>query len=52
MVGECTGKVRSTPTLNETLRTVNVSRIPPPCRRITTPWNTWIRERFPSVTLT
>ena len=27
-------------------------RLPLPWRRITTPWNTWIRERFPSVTRT
>ncbi len=40
MDGECTGNVRSTPTPNEILRTVNVSRRPPFWRRITTPWNT------------
>ncbi len=28
--GECTGKVRSTPTPKEILRTVNVSRAPEP----------------------
>src|SRR5690606_30389874 len=35
-----------------TLRTVKVSRAPPPWRRITTPWKIWIRVRLPSVTRT
>src|SRR5436190_1184047 len=48
--GECTGNVRSTPTPKEILRAVNVSRSPPPCRRITTPWNTWMRSRPASTT--
>jgi hypothetical protein len=52
MIGVCTGNVRSTPTPKLTLRTVNVSRRPPPWRRITTPWNTWMRERVPSTTRT
>src|SRR5215210_2383262 len=52
MDGECTGNVRSTPTPNEILRTVKVSRSPPFCRRITTPWNTWTRSRVPSTTRT
>src|SRR6476469_4383023 len=52
MTGECTGKVRSTPTPKLTLRTVNVSRTPSPCRRMTTPWNSWTRERLPSTTFT
>src|SRR5699024_1195973 len=52
MVGECSGKVRSMPTPKEDLRTVKVSRIPPPERASTTPWKTWIRERLPSTTLT
>src|SRR6266516_6621257 len=52
MTGVCTGKVRSTPTPKLTLRTVIVSRTPPPCRRITTPWKTWMRERLPSTTRT
>src|SRR6201999_4370312 len=52
MFGECTGKVRSTPTPNEILRTVKVSRMPPFWRRITTPWNTWTRSREPSMTRT
>src|SRR4051794_8141858 len=51
-MGECTGMVRSTPTPKLTLRTVNVSRTPPPWRRITTPWKTWMRSRLPSVTRT
>src|SRR3954454_1930299 len=50
--GVCTGKVRSTPTPKLTLRTVKVSRTPPPWRRITTPWKTWMRERLPSTTRT
>ena len=45
--GVCTGKVRSTPTPKLTLRTVKVSRTPPPWRRMTTPWKTWMRERCP-----
>src|SRR6266496_1919182 len=52
MIGVCTGKVRSTPTPKLTFRTVNVSRTPPPCRRITTPWKIWIRSREPSTTRT
>src|SRR3712207_4815651 len=52
MLGEWTGKVRSTPTPKETLRTVNVSRRPPPWRRRTKPWKTWIRSRLPSTTRT
>src|SRR5690242_17628032 len=52
MTGVCTGKVRSTPTPKLTLRTVKVSRIPPPWRRMTAPWKTWIRERLPSTTRT
>src|SRR6185437_5707612 len=52
MTGECTGNVRSTPTPKLTLRTVKVSRMPEPCRRITTPWKSCTRERVPSMTLT
>src|SRR5262245_55695999 len=52
MFGECTGKVRSTPTPNEILRTVKVSRMPPPCRRITTPLKICTRSREPSMTRT
>src|SRR6202042_3451818 len=52
MIGECTGNVRSTPTPKLTLRTVNVSRTPVPCRRMTAPWNTWTRSRVPSTTRT
>ena len=48
--GECSGNVRSTPTPNEFLRTVNVSRAPAPWRLITMPSNTWIRWRGPSIT--
>src|SRR5919112_1270274 len=52
MIGLWTGNVRSTPTPKLTFRTVNDSRTPSPAREITTPANTWIRERFPSTTLT
>ena len=48
--GECSGNVRSTPTPNEFLRTVNVSRAPAPWRLITIPSNTWMRWRVPSMT--
>src|SRR5690606_35421978 len=51
-MGECTGKVRSTPTPKLTLRTVKVSRMPEPWRRMTTPWKTWTRSREPSTTRT
>ena len=49
--GECSGNVRSTPTPNDCLRTVNVSRAPAPWRLSTMPSNTWIRARWPSITL-
>src|SRR4051812_16308129 len=52
MIGEWTGNVRSTPTPKLSLRTVKVSRTPLPWRRITTPWNTWMRSRVPSTTRT
>src|SRR6187401_498007 len=52
MIGECIGKVRSTPTPKLTLRTVKVSRTPLPLIRITTPWNTCTRSRVPSTTRT
>src|SRR3984957_17009379 len=52
MVGECMGNVRSTPTPKLTLRTVKVSRTPPPWRRMTAPWKTWTRSRVPSTTRT
>src|SRR5512133_2464799 len=48
--GECTGNVRSTPTPNDCLRTVNVSRTPPPCRLSTIPSKTCTRRRWPSIT--
>src|SRR6476619_8191820 len=51
-IGEWSGKVRSTPTPKETLRTVKVRPTPEPCTRITTPWKIWTRERVPSTTLT
>ena len=37
-------------TPNDCLRTVNVSRAPWPWRLITTPSNTWVRRRVPSMT--
>src|SRR4051794_7152977 len=52
MVGECSGKMRSTPWPNETLRTVNEARVPPRCTPITTPSNTWMRSLSPSRTFT
>ena len=51
-IGEWSGKVRSTPTPKETLRTVKVRPMPAPWMRITTPWKIWTRERVPSMTLT
>src|SRR5438105_1839433 len=48
--GECSGNVRSTPTPNDCLRTVNVSRTPLPWRLITIPSKTWTRRRWPSIT--
>ena len=42
--------MRSTPTPNDCLRTVNVSLAPAPRRAITTPSNTWVRRRVPSTT--
>src|SRR4051794_26408506 len=48
--GECSGNVRSTPTPNDCLRTVKVSRTPEPCFLITIPSNTWMRRRWPSIT--
>src|SRR5699024_5299313 len=47
--GECSGQVFSTPTPLEVLRTVKVSLFPPPCFFRTTPSNTWILSRFPSL---
>src|SRR6266516_3443897 len=51
ILGECSGNVRSTPTPKDCLRTVNVSRAPAPCRFSTIPSKTWIRCRWPSITL-
>ena len=48
--GECSGNVRSTPTPNDCLRTVKVSRAPLPWRFSTTPSKTWVRRRVPSTT--
>src|SRR5919106_5743382 len=50
--GECSGKVRSTPTPYEIRRTVNEARPPSPRLRITTPSNTCVRSFSPSTTRT
>src|SRR6058998_803643 len=52
MRGECTGKMRSTPTPYDVLRTVNVSRLAPPLRPMTVPSKTWMRSLSPSTTRT
>src|SRR5437762_1041982 len=52
MVGECSGKMRSTPCPNDTLRTVKEARVPPRCMPMTTPSKTWMRSLSPSRTLT
>src|SRR5687768_7006113 len=52
IVGECSGKIRSTPCPNETLRTVNDERAPPRCSPITIPSKIWMRSLSPSRTLT
>ena len=52
MVGEWSGKMRSTPWPNDTLRTVKDARTPPRCMPITMPSYTWMRSLSPSRTLT
>src|SRR5258706_10400278 len=52
IVGECSGKMRSTPWPNETLRTVNDARAPPRCRPMMIPSKIWMRSLSPSRTLT
>src|SRR3954468_7649 len=52
MVGECSGKMRSTPCPNDTLRTVNEARVPPRCRPMTMPSKIWMRSLSPSRTFT
>src|SRR5687767_6111732 len=52
MIGECSGKIRSTPWPNDTLRTVNDARTPPRCMPMTIPSNTWMRSLSPSRTFT
>src|SRR6185503_8655259 len=52
MMGECSGKMRSTPWPNEILRTVNDARAPPRCMPMTTPSNTCTRSLSPSRTFT
>src|SRR5215218_8720906 len=50
ILGEWSGKVRSTPTPKEFLRTVKVSRTPGPWRLMTIPSKTCTRRRWPSIT--
>src|SRR5882762_9955399 len=50
--GACSGKIRSTPTPAEILRTVNVSLMPPPRRAMQMPSNAWRRSFSPSRTRT
>src|SRR5437660_6314850 len=52
IAGECSGKIRSTPTPAEILRTVKVSLMPPPRRPMHTPSNAWRRSFSPSRTRT
>ena len=51
-IGEWTGKMRSTPTPFEILRTVNVSDTPAPRRAMQTPSKAWRRSLSPSRTRT
>ena len=48
MNGECSGKMRSTPSLFTMRRTVKVSLIPRPFCMITVPEKTWMRSLSPS----
>src|SRR3989454_4848190 len=52
IAGECSGKIRSTPTPAEILRTVNVALIPAPRRPMHTPSNACRRSLSPSRTRT
>ncbi len=52
IVGECSGKMRSTPCPNDTLRTVNEARAPPRCIPMTMPSKIWMRSLSPSRTFT
>ena len=51
MFGEEKGKIRSTPTPLEILRTVNVLVAPSPLIWITSPRKDWIRSLLPSIIL-
>src|SRR5512133_4400741 len=51
-MGLCSGKMRSTPTPLEILRTVKVALTPEPRRAMHTPSNAWIRSFSPSLTRT
>src|SRR5258706_7710782 len=52
IVGECSGKMRSTPCPNDTFRTVNDARAPPRCRPMMIPSQIWMCSLSPSRTLT
>src|SRR6185503_3332338 len=52
IVGEWSGRIRSTPWPNDTFRTVNDARVPPRCIPITTPSKIWMRSLSPSRTFT
>src|SRR5439155_7560804 len=52
IAGECSGKIRSTPTPAEIFRTVKVALIPPPRRAMHTPSNACSRSLSPSRTRT
>src|SRR5712664_1229470 len=52
ILGECSGKVRSTPTPYEMRRTVNEAEVPAPRLRMTTPSKACSRSFSPSTTLT
>ena len=52
MLGECSGKTRSTPSSLTIRRTVNIWLMPLPLRLITTPLKIWMRSFSPSTILT
>src|SRR5213593_945159 len=52
MIGEFSGKIRSTPYPKETFRTVNVEETPLRLVATTTPSKTWMRYLSPSWILT
>src|ERR1043165_2712544 len=52
IVGECSGKIRSTPWPKDTFRTVKLARAPPRCSPMMIPSKIWMRSLSPSRTLT